>query len=134
MISPSRIVFYDGVCGFCQGTVQFILARDREGLFHFCALQSSRAEALLKNYPGATRDLDSVVLLEGDRAFFRTDAVLRIASRFPGAWKLTRFLLAVPRPIRDGLYRAFAKRRYRWFGRLDVCPLPSPETRARFLE
>ena len=134
MFLPDRVILFDGVCGFCQGTVQFILARDPGGRFHFSALQSEHAKALLENHPEVPRDLDTIVLVECGRAYLRSDAVLRIVCQLPGAWKLARLLLGIPRPIRDSLYRSLAQRRYRWFGKLDACPLPSAETRSRFLD
>ncbi len=134
MSVAERVILFDGVCGFCHGTVQFILARDPGGLFHFSALQSKNAQVLLESHPEVPRDLDTIVLFESGQVYLRSDAVLRILSRLPGAWKWAGLLLEIPRPIRDLLYRAFAQRRYRWFGKLDSCPLPSAETRARFLD
>jgi predicted DCC family thiol-disulfide oxidoreductase YuxK len=40
----------------------------------------------------------------------------------------------MPRPLRDLGYDLVASNRYRIFGKLDACRLPSPEERARFLD
>lgn len=133
MNSERLIILYDGVCGFCNETVQFILTKDLKQSFYFAALQSPAAENLLTRHPEIPHDLDTLILLEGERAYIRSDAALRIASRLSGVWSMLRFLKIIPRPIRDFFYRAFARRRYRWFGLLDACPLPSAETRSRFL-
>lgn len=50
-------------------------------------------------------------------------------------WRFAAYLLQiVPRPIRDWGYRVVASNRYRIFGRYDTCPIPSEQTRARFLD
>jgi predicted DCC family thiol-disulfide oxidoreductase YuxK len=127
------VVLYDGVCNVCNGSVRFILPRDRRSYFRFASLQSFAAERLLTacgRTPGA---LDSLVLIEDGRCYDRSDAVLRIAGRLRFPWSLARGFGIVPRPIRDGLYTFFAARRYRWFGRKDVCALPPVEWKERFL-
>jgi len=74
------------------------------------------------------------VLVEEGRVFTRSTAALRIARRLPFPWPLVAALLAVPRPLRDGVYSLAARYRYRWFGKLDRCMMPSPALRSRFLD
>ena len=81
--------------------------------------------------PGA---LNSVVLIEDGRAWQESSAALRIAGHLPGAWKLLRIFVIIPRPLRDVVYRWIARNRYRWFGKMESCWLPTPELRGRFLE
>jgi predicted DCC family thiol-disulfide oxidoreductase YuxK len=127
------VVLFDGVCNVCNGLVRFILPRDRRGYFRFASLQSFAAERLLTACGRAPGTLDSLVLIEDGRCYERSDAVLRIAGRLRFPWRLARGFGTVPRPIRDGLYTFVAARRYRWFGRKDVCALPPPEWKERFL-
>jgi predicted DCC family thiol-disulfide oxidoreductase YuxK len=131
------VLFYDGVCGFCERTVQFILARDRRGTMRFAPLQGEFAAAFFARHPDA-RAIDSLILVELDdqgreRVSVRSAAVLRIAQYVGGGWRLARVLGLVPRVVRDAVYDAFARSRYRLFGRYDACPLPAPDVRARFL-
>ena len=127
------IVLYDGVCGFCNQSVQLILRHDRKGRFRFASLQSEVGQALLKRHGLATDDLDTFVLVEDGRAYVRSTGALRVARGMGGAWRLTAILSIVPRPVRDFFYDLFARNRYRMFGRLDACMLPPPEVRSRFL-
>ena len=127
------VILFDGVCNLCNGFVQFVIARDPSARFRFAPLQSAAAAGILRE-AGVTAPLpDSVVLVEDGRVYVRSDAALRIARglRFP--WPLAYACRLVPRFIRDRLYDAVAARRYRWFGRRDVCMMPTPERRARFL-
>ncbi len=129
------IVLFDGVCNLCNATVQFILDRDRAGYFRFAALQSSvGAKALTdRGHAAVTGEPDSIVLIEGDAVYDRSDAALRVARRLDGAWPLLAVFLVVPRVVRDLVYRFIARNRYRWFGRTEECRIPTPALRARFL-
>lgn len=129
-------MLFDGVCNLCNGTVQFIIDRDPNGLFRFAALQSDAAKTALAARGRATPEgePDSVLLLDGDRVYERSDAALRIARRLSSAWRLFFVFIVVPRFIRDLVYRFIAKHRYRWFGKTEECRVPTPELRARFLD
>jgi len=129
---PPRIVFYDGLCVFCNRAASWILAHDPRGRFHFAPLQGQTAERLRSRWPaGLGGDLDSVVLLErsdeGELAFLQRSEALRAIVRDLEGFlpALLRPLLAVlPRVLVDLAYDAFARRRTRLFGRLDACPVP----------
>jgi len=129
----SATVLFDGVCNFCNSSVNYVIAHDPSGYFKFAALQSDAGARLTREYGIDTANVDSVVLVENGRAYVRSAAALRVAKKlgFPAA--LLYALIIIPRPIRDILYNAFAKRRYRFFGSRDECMLPTPEIRARFL-
>ena len=127
-------ILFDGVCNLCNGSVQFVIARDPSARFSFAPLQSAAAASLLRE-AGASPSLpDSMVLVQDGRVYVRSDAALRVARglRFP--WSLAWGLVAVPRVIRDRVYDSVAAHRYRWFGRRDVCMVPTPELQKRFLK
>ena len=126
------MLLFDGVCTLCNGFVRFVIARDPAGRFQFAPLQSDAARRVLGAAPQPLPD--SLVLVENGRLFTRSTAALRVARglRFP--WPLAYVFVAVPRPVRDYLYDAVARNRYRWFGRRESCMVPTPELRARFLD
>lgn len=127
-------VLFDGVCNFCNGTVQFILARDRSEKFRLAPLQSSTARALLEDCRLPADRVDTIVLVDGEKCHTKSTAALRIARELSGLWPLLYAFIVVPRPLRDWLYDAFAKRRYRWFGKRESCSVPADDIKARFLE
>ncbi|AUS07790.1 thiol-disulfide oxidoreductase DCC [Laceyella sacchari] len=127
------IVFFDGECNFCNGRINWIIKKDREGLFRFASLQSSFAEEAFRQSPLGPVSLDTMVLYEGGKWYTRSTAVLRICRWLPGGWKWLSLLLCIPRPLRDLGYRWFAANRYRLFGKAETCMMPTPEVRARFL-
>lgn len=131
-LGSHAVVLFDGVCNLCNASVNFLIDRDAEAVFRFAPLQSDLGQRLV-----ADCDLDSedtIVLVEGGRCYTRSAAVLRVARRMDGAWPLLSVLLAVPRPLRDAVYRFVARNRYRWFGKQDACRLPTPDLRRRFLD
>ncbi len=129
------IILFDGVCKFCDGTVNFIIDRDPKALFRFAPLQSEFATKILaeKGLVADKEMLSSIVLVHEGRLYFKTDAVLRIARLMGGGWVLFYPLLIVPRFLRDFAYTLFAKNRYRWFGKMDQCRVLTPELKARYL-
>jgi predicted DCC family thiol-disulfide oxidoreductase YuxK len=129
----SAIILFDGVCNFCNGSVNFIIERDPAGYFKFAPLQSEIGEKLLRENGVDKVETDSVVLIEDGKVYTHSTAALRVARQLEGGWKWFYYLRFVPRVIRDGAYKLFAKYRYRLFGKKDECMLPSPEIRARFL-
>jgi predicted DCC family thiol-disulfide oxidoreductase YuxK len=130
--APHAVVLFDGVCNLCNGVVRFVIPRDPRGHIRFAALQSEAAQRLMAE-TGVTGGADSIVLVEGRRACVRSEAALRIARRLRFPWPLLYGFVIVPRPVRDGIYDLVARNRLRWFGRRDVCLVPGPETRDRFL-
>lgn len=129
----SAIILFDGVCNFCNGSVNFIIERDRKGYFKFAPLQSEIGEKLLAENGVNKVETDSVILIEDGRVYAYSTAALRIARRLEGVWKLFYGFIIVPRFIRDFFYKLFAGNRYRMFGKMDACMLPTPEIRERFL-
>ena len=131
--AAETIVLFDGVCNLCNGSVQFLLRRDRRRRFRFAALQSAAGRALLEQYGLSTQTLETIVVLEGGQARVRSDAALHLARRLPWPWPALAVFRILPRPLRDALYDFVARHRYRWFGRTESCMLPTPDVADRFL-
>ena len=107
--------------------------RDRAGYFRFGASQSPQAAALLARHGLSRETARSIILLEGDRAYLRSTASLRIAARLTWPWSLARTFLFVPVPLRDAVYRVVAAIRHRVAGRSNACEVPPPAIRARMI-
>ncbi|MDM7923583.1 MAG: thiol-disulfide oxidoreductase DCC family protein [Pyrinomonadaceae bacterium] len=129
----SAIILFDGVCNFCNSSINFVIEHDSKGYFKFAPLQSAAGEELIAKHGIDTAETDSVILVEDGKAYTHSAAALRIARHLDGIWSLGYWLIAVPRQLRDLVYRFIAKHRYRLFGRRDACMMPTPDVRARFL-
>jgi len=129
----SAIILFDGVCNFCNGSINFIIERDKAGYFKFAPLQSEIGEKLLQENGIDKAETDSIVLIEDGKVYTHSTAALRIARKLEGNWSWFYKLMIIPRFVRDGFYKLFAKYRYKMFGKQDACMLPTPEVRSRFL-
>ena len=128
-----KIVLFDGICNLCNGSVQFMIRHDRKGKFRFASLQSETGKALQEKYHFDPSVLDTIILIENDRAYIRSTGVLRIARGLDGLLPALYVFTIVPVFIRDFVYKMVARNRYRWFGHRDECMIPTPELRERFL-
>ncbi|MCW5924659.1 MAG: thiol-disulfide oxidoreductase DCC family protein [Saprospiraceae bacterium] len=131
--TSTPILLFDGVCNLCNASVQWVLLRDHKAVFKFAALQSETGQALLRRFGLSDKNFDTVVLVDGERIFTRSDAPLEIVRRLGGVWALLFAFKIVPRPIRNAVYDWVARNRYRWFGRREECMLPRPEWKDRFV-
>lgn len=134
---PQRLVLYDGVCGLCDRSVQFLLRHDRRRRFHYAPLQGETARALLARH-GLGDGMGSFIYARGagtpqERLHLRSAGALAVLADLGGGWRLLSGLRVVPRPLRDAVYDWVARHRYAWFGQFDACKVPAPEVRARFL-
>ena len=128
------VILFDGVCNLCTASVQFVIARDKRRRFRFASLQSPVAERILGPDIETGGRLGSVVLVVGDRTYRKSSAALQTFWRLDGLWPLMAVLLIVPRPIRDWVYDWIGTRRYRFFGKRDVCWVPDEKLTELFLD
>jgi predicted DCC family thiol-disulfide oxidoreductase YuxK len=131
--TPSLVLF-DGLCNLCSASVQFILKRDPATNFHFASLQSEAGRQVLVKLGRDPSDLHTIVLVKGEKIFFKSDAALEIARGLSGLWPLLYVFKIVPRFIRNPVYDWIARHRYRWFGKRETCWLPSEKWKNRFLD
>lgn len=132
MKSGSAIVLFDGVCNFCNSSINFIIKRDKKRYFHFAPLQSDIAQKIVGD---KTKPMpESVILIENGRTYDRSSAALRIAKKLDGLWPVLYIFILLPKPIRDWVYNLIGRNRYKWFGKTEACMIPTPEVRSRFLD
>lgn len=127
------LVLFDGVCHFCSGAVNFTIDRDPEKKFVFAPLQSEIAKEVLQTFGEDPTRIDTVMLIQHNKIFKRSRAALEIARQLKGLWPMCYVFIIVPGFIRDIVYNIIAKNRYKWFGQMEVCRIPTPEMRERFL-
>jgi len=110
--------------------VHFVISHDPAARFRFASLQSPAGQLLRAQY---NVTVDSVVLIEDGRAYTESDAALRIAARLSAPWSWLTIARILPAALRNIAYRFIARHRYRWFGKQEVCWLPTADLAARFL-
>lgn len=133
------LLLYDGVCGLCDRLTRFVLKRDRRDRFRFASLQGAPGRAWVARFGKDPDDLTTFYVVVGHdgpapRLLARGRAGLFVLKELGGVWALSRVLSILPTRVLDWGYERVARNRYRWFGKLDACLVPSPEARSKFLE
>lgn len=125
------IIFYDGDCGFCNRTVQFVLNHEKNEEIQFCALQTDFAKNFFKQLGIQEMDLSTFYFWDGKKLNKRSTAALKVLNQLRFPITLGKIGWICPRFIRDGIYNQIAKRRMRLAPRF--CALPTPAQASRFL-
>ena len=133
LTKEDKVLLFDGVCLVCSAWVHFVIARDPEGRIKMASVQSEAGQAILAHFGMPTDDFDTMVFVEGGAHYIKSTAFLRAVRYLTFPWPLLRIGLLMPRFLRDFFYSLVANNRYRLFGKKDVCMIPSPEIRERFV-
>jgi len=132
-MDAQHIIIFDGICAFCNGSVNFIIKRDPERKFICAPAQSATAQSLIHKYGADAENLKTLLLIKNGKCYRRTNAAFEIAKNLTGFWFLLNVFKIVPETIRDYIYDLFARHRYRLFGKRKMCMVPDLEIRDRFL-
>ncbi len=126
------LVLFDGYCNLCNGAVQFILKRDKKAHFYFASLSWPVAEAIL-NSSEELKEVDSIILYDGEKVFSKSSAALKISHHLGCLWPVFGIFWIFPKFFRDSIYEFIARNRYRWFGQRNTCMMPDSDVSHRFL-
>jgi len=132
-VQNHHIILFDGVCNFCNFWVNFIINRDKNDSYQVAAIQSDSGQKLLQKFKLSTYDFDTFVLVVYDKFFTKSTAALMISKDLKSIVKLLYPLIILPAPIRDFIYDLIAKNRYKFFGKRDVCRIPTETEKRKFL-
>lgn len=128
-----RVVLFDGVCRLCSAWARFLLRFDRECRFKLATVQSEEGQAILSFFGLPLDQYETMLLVEGNQVFGKSDGLLRIIKQLPFPWPILGCFRLIPRPVRDWVYDRVARNRYRLFGKRDVCVVPDKADEQRFL-
>jgi predicted DCC family thiol-disulfide oxidoreductase YuxK len=129
----TQIILFDGVCNFCNSSINFIIDHDPEKHFKFAPLQSEVGQEILAQFNKNTKDFDSVILLKDNQLYQKSEAAIEITKHLSGAWKYLAVFGILPAFFLNFFYDIIARNRYRIFGKTETCRIPTPELRERFL-
>jgi predicted DCC family thiol-disulfide oxidoreductase YuxK len=131
--NDQKIIFFDGYCGLCNKSVDWIMTHDSLHIFNFAPLQGKTAEKF-NLFKGGSNSLKTLIYFNGTELTSHSSAVLLITKELPNPWKLLYIFIIIPSPIRDFFYKIISKYRYTWFGKNGSCRLPLPHERPFFLD
>ena len=126
------IVFFDGVCNLCQGSVRYLIKHDKKGVLKFASLQGNYAKDFV--IETEIQSMQSILFFDGKMLYKKSTAVLKLSRFLGGRHQVLLLGYILPRFVRDWLYNIVAKNRYRWFGKKDQCMLPFKGFENRFLD
>lgn len=128
-----NLILFDGVCNFCNSAVQMVIEIDRQKIFKFAPIQSELGQQLYRQHGLDPIDIQTLMLVDGDRVWTKSDAVLEVLSRLDGGWQVLGAFKMMPKSLRDWAYSEFARQRFVLFGRRETCSIPTPELQERFM-
>ena len=127
------VIVFDAECVLCSANAQFVMTHDHRRRFRLAAMQGETGAALFRRFGIDPADPDTMILVEGDRVYRDSDAVIAIYAGLGWPWRAAALLRLVPRAVRDPIYGLVARNRYRLFGRRETCWLPRPGDASRML-
>ena len=129
-----KIILFDGVCNLCDSSVLFVIKYDKKDEFRFVALQSDLGKKILQHIGMDSKHIDSIVLYEpGIAYYYKSQAALEIAKSLGGIFHFGTLFRIIPNGIRNWVYDYVAKNRYVWYGKKELCMIPTPEIQSKFL-
>jgi len=105
------ILFYDGDCGLCNRTVQFVMKHERSSTIQFCALQSDFASDFFAQHNLGVPNLDTVCLYKKGRLLRESQAVFEVVGHLKWHCHFFRVFAVLPQFLTNKMYRFIAKRR-----------------------
>ena len=128
------VILFDGVCKLCNVWSQFVIKVDTQQRFKLCSVQSPEGQSILNHFEMPTDHFDTMLYVEGNQCFDKSDAFLNVINKLGLPWRLLYIFKIIPKGIRNWLYDRIALNRYNLFGKYDTCMLPNKENENRFLK
>lgn len=127
------VILFDGVCKLCNAWSNFIIAHDAEKKFKLASVQSREGAAILSHFGYSEDVYETMLLVEGERCYEKSEAFFRVVNRLGYPWRLVIIFRVIPLSLRDWLYDRIALNRYSLFGKYQYCSLPTPDHDSRYL-
>jgi predicted DCC family thiol-disulfide oxidoreductase YuxK len=131
--ADDRVILFDGVCKLCNAWSNFIIRNDETYQFKLCSVQSLEGQKILRHFGFPTDHFETILYVEGDKVYQKSDAYLKIVNILGYPWRLTTIFRILPEGLRDWFYDRVALNRYRLFGKYDYCQLPMPDHDKRYI-
>jgi len=130
----TKVILFDGICNLCNNAVKFIIKNDKKNIFQFAPLQGKYGIKIQNKYELDLKEINSIILVDGDKVFTRSTAALRIANDLRAPYFIFYIFIVIPVFIRNFIYDLIAKNRYKWFGKMESCMIPSNELKSKFFD
>ncbi len=129
MAEITRVIIFDGICIFCNKSINFLIKIDKKKSFKYSPIQGKFVKSL-----GISANIDSIIFYENGTLYYKSTAILRILHSLGGAWTIVNIFYIIPTFIRDAIYDFIAKYRYKIFGKMQSCRIPNVDEKALFID
>lgn len=130
--SKDSVVFFDGLCVLCNGTIALLIRIDQGRKLRYSSLQGKFAQTVLNAQQ--IHSNESIILWSDGIFREKADAVIHILIKLGGMRKFMGMLLAMfPLSLLNALYDWVARNRYRFFGKNDACLVPTDDVKDLFI-
>ena len=124
-----RIILFDGICGFCNKSLDVLMKLDEEKQFKYSSLQGEYIKGL-----ELEEGVESIILYEEGTLYYKSTAILKILRSLGGVWIVVNIFYLIPKSIRDFIYDVIAKYRYHIFGKMESCRMPKKGEAELFMD
>jgi len=133
--TDKQLILFDGVCNLCNSSVLYVIKRDKKDKFLFAPLQSDIGKTIINKFQIDTDNTDSILLYnpKNESLSYKSSAALHVAKQLGFPINILSVFLIVPTFISNWVYDYIAKNRYKWYGKKDVCMIPTPELKSKFI-
>jgi predicted DCC family thiol-disulfide oxidoreductase YuxK len=108
------VLLADSECAICNRSVKFIREHQKKNQkILFRSLFSDEGKKYLRQYGLPENYRESLVYIEKDRAYLRSDAALRVTRKMRGLFPVLYVFIIIPRKVRDFFYNLIARHRHR---------------------
>jgi len=129
-----KIVYFDGVCGLCDWSVNLLVKMDTQKNLKFSSLQGTSGQILLSDLKIDLNEFNTVLFKINDQVYTKSTAVFKIIQSIGGFFKILLIFNLLPTRFNDWLYSKIAKYRYKYFGKLDKCDISKFNTPGQFID
>ena len=126
------LLLYDGHCALCNGFVVLILRLDKKKKFRFAALNSEVSVYYQQKFKWNS-NADTVILISEDTVYMYQHAAFKVLQLLGLPWSIFLIFKIIPNFISRAIYKWIARKRYSWFGKYEICPIPKAENRKQFI-
>ncbi len=128
-----NVVIFDGLCNLCNKFVNLALRRDKKRIFKFSQIGSEFSRGVEEKYGVDLIKLDTLVLVQNQGVFIKSDAVIRIFRHLGYPYSFVMVFYLLPKFLRNNIYDLIARNRYEFFGKRESCQIPGPDVINRFI-
>ena len=133
-MNNQKVILFDGICNLCNRYVQFVIKHDKKNMYKFASLQSTLGSGILRRFALPENNFKTILLVEDNKLFTKSTAILRVAKNLNGIYKAAAILFVIPKPVRDFFYMLVSKNRHRFFKMKNSCLFPYAVLKEKFIE